>query len=173
MNRFMQRLVSKTVEQFAGSGVGVDDAGRLCLPDGLNADRVHRFIELVSAQSFDSPKEALHDLFARVGVAPAAVHALNEMLGDEGHLDFRALGNNPLRLSAAVPRLLEIPSLFRRFLVHDLGLGDPRGATLEQAVVSTRRSAAARLGCEADWDEILARPVEVSRLARPWRERAA
>ena len=173
MRGFVQRLVSKTLTQFAGSGVSIDDAGRLCLPDGLDADRVHRFIEIVSEQSYDNPKAAMHDLFERVGVASSAVDMLNDVLGDNGQLDLRALGSNPIRLSTALPKLLEIPVLFRRFLVHDLGLGDARGATLEHAVVSTRRTAAARLGCPAEWDAILARPREVGRLARPWRERCA
>ena len=36
---------------------------------------------------------------------------------------------------------------------------------------STRESAAARIGCRAEWDAILARPGEVGELARSWRER--
>ena len=169
MSGMMQRLVSKVIEQFAGSGVGIDDDGRLCLPDGLDASRTHRFIELVMARGYESPKAAMHDLFRRVGVAPRAIEALEEMLGEEGHLDWTRIGHSPLKIGATVPRFLEIPARFRTFLIDGLGLADPGDETLEDAVVSTRHRAAAQLGCEPCWDAILARPDEVTELARGWR----
>ena len=172
MSRMMRRLVSKTLEQFAGSGVGVDEDGRLCLPDGLDADRVHRFIELCVGRAYESPKAAMHDLFSRVGVAPAAIVALNEILGERGHLDWSAIGRSPLKLGASVPRFLEIPVRFRTFLVEGLGLADPNSQTLEEAVVSTRLRTAAHLGCEPCWDAILSRPTEVTALASGWRATA-
>jgi hypothetical protein len=46
MNEVIRRLISKIVEKFAGSGVEIDEAGRLCLPDGLDTRRMHRFIEM-------------------------------------------------------------------------------------------------------------------------------
>jgi len=118
----MQRLVSKALEQFAGSGVGIDDDGRLCLPDGLDAPRTHRFIELVMARDYESPKAAMHDLFGRVGVAPRAIEALEELLGDEGHLDWSTIGQSPLKIGSTLPRFLEIPARFRSFLIEGLEL---------------------------------------------------
>ena len=168
-----QRLASKALDQLAGSGVGIDGDGRLCLPDGLDAGRVHRFIELCVDRRYDCPKSAMHDLFRRVGVAPSAIAALEEILDDHGGLDWRAIGRRPLKLSLTLPRLREIPDRFRSFLVEGLGLADPRDRTLEQAVVSTRVRAAARLGCEPCWDEILSRPDAVSDLAGTWRARHA
>jgi hypothetical protein len=169
----VRRLISRAVEQFAGSGVGVDADGRLCLPDGLDADRAHRFIELCVGRSYDSPKAALRDLFQRVGVAPAAVDALGEILGERGDLDMTAITRSPLKLGATLPRFLEIPGRFRIFLVEGLALADPAGDTLEEAVISARVRAAERLGCEACWDAILSRPDEVSALAVRWRESVA
>jgi hypothetical protein len=169
MSRIFQRLMSKTVEQFAGSGVGVDDDGRIFLPDGLDTGRMHRFIELVSARRFASPKAALHDLFARVGVADAAIDALNEILGDAGELDWAGIGRHPFKLSIALPRFVEIPGRFRKFLIEDLALADPDGETLEDAVVSTRLRAAELLGCEPSWDAILSQREGVSELASDWR----
>ena len=169
----MRRLMSKTLEQFAGSGVGIDADGRLCLPDGLDADRVHRFIELCVGTVYDSPKAAMHDLFAKVGVAPAAIAALNEILGERGHLDWSAIGRSPLKLGASVPRFLEIPVRFRSFLVDGLALADPNSDTLEEAVVSARLRTAEHLGCEPCWDAILSRPQQVSALASGWRTRAS
>ncbi len=75
MRALTRRLVSKAIEQVAGSGVGVDANGRLLYPDGLNPARVHRFIELVMAEHFASPKAALEALFRRVGVPDRAIEA--------------------------------------------------------------------------------------------------
>jgi hypothetical protein len=173
MNEAVRRLVSKVVEKFAGSGVGIDHAGHLCLPDGLDTSRMHRFIELCLDETLESPKFALHTLFERVGIAPAALVALDQIVGDQGDLDFHAIARSPLKLSRAVPRFLDIPVRFRTFLVDDLGLADPSCKTLEDAVVSTRLRAAEKIGCEPSWEEILARPADVGELARPWREASA
>jgi hypothetical protein len=170
MNEVVRRLVSKVVEKFAGSGVEVDEAGRLCLPDGLDTRRMQQFIELCLGESQDSPKAALNQLFSRVGIAPAALSALDQIVGEQGELDFHAIARNPLRLSKSVPRFLEIPIRFRSFLIDDLGLADPSCVTLEEAVVSTRHRAATKIGCEPSWNEILAHPAEVEALVRPWRE---
>jgi hypothetical protein len=167
------KIVSKAMAQFAGSGVGVDADGRICLPDGLDADRVQRFIELCVGCSYASPKAALHDLFEKVGVAPAALSALGAILGERGHLDMAAIGRSPLKLSTTLPRFLEIPACFRSFLVEGLALADPNGSTLEEAVVSTRLRTAQRLGCDPCWDAILSRPHEVAELAGPWRAQRA
>lgn len=173
MSGIVRRLISKAVEQFAGSGVTVDDDGRICLPDGLDADRAHRFIELCAGRSYESPKAALHDLFQKVGVAPSAVSALNEILGDHGHIDLAAIGRSPVKLAALLPRFLEIPAHFRNFLVEGLALADASGRTLEDAVVSARLNAAAELECEPCWDAILSRPEQVRQLTSQWRRRAA
>ncbi len=171
MNEVVRRLVSKVVEKFAGSGVGIDRTGRLCLPDGLDTDRMHRFIELCLDQKIDSPKAALNALFERVGISRVALMALDQIVGDHGDIDFQVIARNPLKLSLAVPRLLEIPVRFRGFLIEDLGLADADCVTLEEAVVSTRKRAADRIGCPPSWDEILAHPAEVEAIARAWRER--
>jgi len=163
-------MISKAMAQVAGSGVGIDDDGRLYFPDGLDPSRVHRFIELVMATGYANPKAALRALFERVGVPSAAIEAFGEVLSDEGTLMLSAIGRHPLQLGGALPSVREIPVHFRRFLVEGLGLANESDATLEQAVVSTRLQAAAAMGCEASWDEILARPEEVRELAREWRE---
>ncbi|MCP4038611.1 MAG: hypothetical protein GY944_08720 [bacterium] len=157
------------MKQFVGSGVAIDRDGRLCLPDGLDPDRVHRFIELCMADSFDSPKSAMHSLFGHVGVAPEAIAALNDVLGDAGDLDWSAIGRSPMKLSLAVPRLLDIPHRFRAFLVEGLALADPASTNLEQAVVSTRVTVASSVGCRAHWDTILQHTDAVSELASDWR----
>jgi hypothetical protein len=165
--------MSRTLKQFSGSGVEIDADGRLCLPDGLDPDRVHRFIELCMARGYESPKSAMHALFEQVGVSPSAIALLNEILGDSGSLDWIAIGRSPLKLSATLPRFLEIPTRFRSFLVDGLGLADPSGRTLEEAVVSARYRTAMELGCERCWDAILARPAALTALTRQWRAQAA
>lgn len=157
---------------FVGSGLGLDDEGRLSLPDGLNADRVHRFIDLVMGERHASPREAMHALFRTVGIDPAAVGLLDEILHDSGDVDLAAVPRRAAALTAALPELQRIPTRFQAFLVDDLGLADPASDTLEKAVASARHHAADRLGCAADWDAILARPDGVTELARPWRERS-
>ena len=173
MNEVVRRLISKVVEKFAGSGVEIDGAGRLCLPDGLDIGRMHRFIELCLGEKLDNPKAALNELFGRVGIHRSALSALDQIVGDQGELDFHAIARNPFKLSVAMPRFLEIPVRFRSFLIEDLGLADPSCVTLEDAVISARHSAAKKIGCEPSWSEILARPDEVEVLTRPWREQSS
>jgi hypothetical protein len=170
MNELVRRLLSRVVEKFAGTGVEIDASGRLCLPDGLDAERAHRFIELCLDRSLESPKAAFKALFERVGVAPSALAVLDEVIGDECELDLNGVARSPLKVTGAVPRLLEIPSHVRTFLVDDLALADPDSITLENAVVSTRRRAAERIGCEPTWDSILGRRSEVAEITRAWRE---
>jgi hypothetical protein len=173
MNEMVRRLVSKVVEKFAGSGVEIDPEGRLCLPDGLDADRAHRFIELCLEQTFANPKAALNALFERVGITPSALTVLDEVIGEQGELDLHAVARRPLKLSAAVSSLLEIPTRIHGFLVEGLALAGSDCDTLEEAVVATRRGAAERFDCPASWDAILARPDDVAEVARAWRERSA
>jgi hypothetical protein len=172
MNEVVRRMISKVVEKFAGSGVEIDQAGRLCLPDGLDTDRMHRFVELCLDERLENPKAALNELFARVGIAPAALVVLDQIVGDQGELDLHAIARNPVKLSVAVPRFLEIPVRFRSFLIDDLRLADASCITLEDAVISTRHRAASLIGCEPSWDQILAHAAEVTELTRPWRERS-
>lgn len=170
---WVRRLATRAIEQVAGSGVGIDDEGRLYFPDGLDPPRVHRFIELVLDQRFPSPKQALRALFARVGVAATAVQALEEVLAEDGTIVWSEVGKHPVHLSGALPKLRQIPVHFRAFLVDGLGLADEEDGTLERAVVSTRQAAAERIGCEPSWDAILAEPDAVEALARDWRQRTA
>lgn len=158
------------MEHVAGSGVSIDSAGRLAYPDGLNPDRVHRFIELVLAERFASPKVAIEALFEVVGVPERAIEALDEVLTEDGALKLSAIGRHPIHLAAALPSARQIPECFRRFLIDGLGFADERDATLEQAAIASRRGAANALGCEASWDAILAQGDAVGELARRWRE---
>ena len=166
-----RRIANRAIEQVAGSGVGIDESGRLSFPDGLDAPRIHRFIELVMDASFESPKAALHALFARVGVAPTAIRALDEVLDDEGSIVWTEVGRHPVHLGTALPKLREIPICFRDFLVDGLGLADAGCETLEAAVVSTRERSAEVIGCEPSWDAILAEERKARELGRTWRER--
>jgi hypothetical protein len=170
MSRITSRLISRAIEQIAGSGVGIDESGRLYFPDGLDSVRVHRFIELVMEQQYRSPKAAMKALFARVGVPAPAIEALDKVLNEDASLAISAIGRHPLELSAALPSVREIPVHFRRFLVEGLGLAHASDATLEQAAVSTRKQAAREIGCETNWDAILDRGDEVGALAQRWRD---
>jgi hypothetical protein len=173
MRALTRRLISKAIEQVAGSGVGVDSNGRLLYPDGLNPARVHRFIELVMAERFATPKAALEALFRRVDVPERAIEALVEVLTDDGGLQLGAIGRHPIHLAAALPSLRQMSECFRRFLIDGLGLANDSEATLEAAAIGTRKGAAAALGCEASWDAILAQGEAVGELARGWRARTA
>ena len=172
MHALTRRLVSKAIEQVAGSGVSIDANGRLSYPDGLNPARVHRFIELVMAERFASPKVALEALFESVGVPDRAIEALVDVLTEDGALQLGAIGRHPIHLAAALPSVRQIPEHFRRFLIDGLGFADESDSTLEEAAIGTRKGAAAALGCEASWDSILAQGDGVGELARGWREGA-
>lgn len=173
MNRILQRVANKVMHAFAGSGVEIDDHGQLCLPDGLCPDRVQGFIELCMDQRFASPREAMHALFVRVGVDRRAVGLLDEILGAQGNVEFGEAAMHARALLHAVAELKRIPRLFRDFLVNDLSIAAKDCEDLESAVRSARECAADRIGCEADWDAILAQPEALTDLTRPWRLRVA
>lgn len=168
--KILNRLVGKAMGTFVAHGVSIDDAGRLCLPDGLTPDRVKRFIELCVGHTYANPRDAMHDLFGRVGVSPKAVAMLNDVVHEDGDLDMSAVAHHWRSMAGALGSFQEIPSRFRDFLVNDLGLADPSSRSLEDAVVSTRRNAASRLGCEPDWDRILELPDGITALSAAWRE---
>jgi hypothetical protein len=173
MNAITRRLISKTMEQVAGSGVGIDADGRLCFPDGLDPEHVHRFIELVMDDEFASPKAAMEALFERVGVPKPAIDSLGEVLTTEGSLHLSAIGRHPIRLAASLPSVRQIPEAFRRFLVDGLGFASETDQTLQEAVISTRVGAARALGCKASWDAILGEGARVSEFGKGWREKTA
>ena len=171
MSRILNRLAGKVMSAFVAEGVGLDDDGRILLPDGLTAPRVHRFIELCVDARYDNPRDAIHDLFRRVGVRPGVVALLNDIVHEDGDVDMAAGARQWRRVTTALPRFHEIPTRFRDFLVDDLQLADPDSATLAAAVESTRRNAAEKLGCDADWDTLLARGDAITELTAAWRER--
>lgn len=166
-------MLNALMAAFGDTGVHVDDEGRLCLPDGLTPDRVHRFIEHCTQQRYAHPRAAMHALLGRVGVEPAAVGLLNEVVHEGGDVDLTAVARHGPRLVAALPQLLEIPARFRDFLVEDLAIADPASATLETTVASARERAAEQLGCRADWDALLDCGDAIAALAGPWRSRVA
>jgi len=173
MNRILSRLVNTVMNAFVGSGVQIDEEGQLCLPDGLCPRRVHRFIELCMNERFEFPRDAMHALFARLGVSSNAVGLLSEIIDSNGDVVFGAAAKRTGALMAALPDFKQIPSLFRNFLVDDLALAADTSESLEQAVSSARQSAAEQLGCEATWDAILDNADALGDLTRPWRERVA
>jgi len=171
--KLLNRLISKVMGTFVAQGVSIDDDGRLLLPDGLTPDRVQRFIELCVGTDFDCPRDAMHDLFGRVGVSARGLAILNQIIHEDGDVDMAAIAHHWREAASAVPDFHEIPTRFRDFLVHDLKLADPASKSLEEAVSSTRRNAAKSLGCQPDWDQILDLPEGVSELAAEWRLRSA
>jgi hypothetical protein len=170
VNKLLNRIMNKAMTTFVVSGVSIDDEGRLCLPDGLSPDRVQRFIGICAGRDYDSPKAAMHALFALSGVNASLIALLNRIIHDNGDVDLAACAHHWRPLAAALPGFKEIPNHFRDFLIHDLALAKPSSSTLQQAVESARKMAATQLHCKADWDEILDRPDGVAELARPWRE---
>lgn len=171
MNRIIQRIVNKIMTAFVGSGVSIDEQGQLCLPDGLCPNRVHRFIELVMNEPFASPRDAMHALFAQLGVSPRVVRLLGEIIDSNGDVEFGAATMHTGALMAALPEFKQIPTLFRDFLVQDLALAASSCSNLEQAVASARETAATRVGCAPTWDAILENDHALGDLTQPWRER--
>jgi hypothetical protein len=173
MNWILRRAMNATMSAFVGSGVSIDERGRLCLPDGLTPDRIHRFIDLCMQERHESPRAAMHALFARLGVSPRIVRILSQILDANGDVELGAVALHTPALMGALPELHQIPARFRDFLVHDLALADDRCSNLDQAVASAREAAASHVACAPTWDSILEHADAVAELARPWRERAA
>ena len=173
MNRILQRAVNKVMGAFVGSGVTIDEQGQLCLPDGLCPERVHRFIEMCMDESFACPRDAMHALFDRLGVSPRAVGLLGEIIDARGDVEFGEAVKHAGALMAALPEFKQIPTRFRDFLVHDLGLASEHCTSLEEAVASARIAAGERVGCPPTWDAILENREAFTDLMRTWRESAA
>jgi len=173
MNRLLRSVANKVMQSFVGAGVSLDEHGGLTLPDGLDAERVHRFIEVCMDRRYASPRAAMHSLFSEIGVPRKAVLLLDRIIDERGDVDFAQATRHAAALLASIPDFQRIPVLFRDFLVHDLGLASGDCATLAEAVSSTRAEAARRLGCEPSWDAILGERHVLGDLARPWRERIA
>jgi len=173
MNRIVRRIVNKVMSAFVGSGVSIDPQGRLCLPDGLCPERVHRFIELCMDLRFSCPRDAMHALFEELGIGDDAVGLLSEIIDSNGDVEFGEALKHSGALLAALPEFARIPARFRDFLVRDLGLASRDCETLEQAVVSARQAAAQRLGCAPSWDAILEHADALGDLTQPWREGSA
>lgn len=171
MNRLVRNLANRIMGAFVGSGVGLDDDGSLHLPDGLTAPRVHRFIEVCMGRDYASPREAMHSLFAQIGVPMKAVAVLDRVIDDGGNVDLARATRAGSAVLAALPELHRIPGLFRDFLVVDLALAPSDCADLEAAVVATRVAAAHRVGCDPTWEAILEHADVLGEIARPWRER--
>ena len=173
MNRLVRNIANKVMGAFVGAGVSLGDDGALELPDGLCPDRVHRFIEAVTAERFDSPRAAMHALFSQIGVSASAVGLLDRIIDEHGDVDFARATRQGPKMLAAIPEFQRIPGLFRDFLVEDLALASSDCTTLAEAVTSARVNAAAQLGCTADWDVLLEQGAVLGEFARPWRERHA
>ena len=169
MQWIARRVMNVLMGAFVGTGLGIDEDGRLCLPDGLGPEHVKRFIELCTLERYPHPRAAMHDLFSKVGVAPDLVDLLDRIIREDGDLDLGAVTRHGVALTAALPRFQQIPERFRAFLVDDLAIAEPQAGGLEKAVASARHEASRRLGCAADWDAILRHPEAIGRLAAPWR----
>ncbi len=173
MNRLLRTITNRVMGSFVGSGVEIDEGGKLCLPDGLCPRRVHRFIEVCMDERFPSPGAAMQRLFASVGVDGRAVRLLDEIIDANGDVDFTAATRRSGALMSALPELRQIPLRFRGFLVDELGIASDACADLAEAVVSARETAATRVGCAPTWDAILDHPNVLADISRPWRERLA
>lgn len=173
MNRLFQRALNTVMSAFVGSGVTIDESGRLCLPDGLTPERVHRFIEICMDEAFPCPRDAIHALFLRLGVSPRAVALLSEIIDARGDVDFSEAIKKSRSLMAAVPEFKQIPARFHHFLVHDLALASKRSQDLEEAVASARVAAAKRIGCSPTWEAVLENHAQLDDVLRAWRERPA
>jgi len=169
MRWIARRVMNVAMGAFVGTGISVDDDGRLCLPDGLDPDRVQRFIQMCTLETYPHPRAAMHDLFGKVGVRKRIVDLLNEIIHEHGDVDLSAAARHGARLTAALPQFQEIPERFRTFLIEDLAIAEPGSADLTAAVVSARLRAAEQLGCAAEWDAILAHPEQIAAFAAPWR----
>jgi len=163
------RMMNLLMGAFVGTGISIDEEGRLCLPDGLTPHRVHRFVELCTQDRYPHARAAMHDLLRRVGVKPRVVEMLNQVIHEHGDVDLGAVARHGPGLTAALPQLQQIPKRFQAFLVEDLAVADATAATLETAVASARHNAAERFGCAATWDAILEQDEAVAELAAPWR----
>jgi hypothetical protein len=173
MNRIVRNVANRIMGAFVGAGVGLDHDGRLHLPDGLSADRVHLFIEVCTDERYESPREAMRSLFTQIGVPMKAVKLLDRIIDEHGDVDLARATRSGSALLAALPHFHRIPGLFRDFLVDDLAIASRDCESLAEAVASTRVAAAERVGCEPTWDAILEHADELSALAHPWRERVA
>ena len=169
----LDRLVSETIRSASHHGMEIAD-GLLCLPAGLDPERVRQLTSALRGEPFPKCDPAMMWFLGRAGVRQDVVSFIDCFI-DEGVFHFakgfeRLTWSQRLKIGILGYQALGVFDLLRDYLVSRMEPKPRNVKTLEDAIVELRDRAADRLACDPDWDEILdpARTTQLTALGEEW-----
>jgi hypothetical protein len=148
--------------------------GVLCLPAGLDPERVRLLTSALRGEPFPTSDPAMMWFLGRAGVKKEVVTFIDCFI-DDGVLHFtkgfeRLTWSQRLKIGILGYQALGVFDLLRDYLVQRMKPRPKNVKTLEDAIVELRDRAAERLDCESDWDAILqpALATRLTELGREW-----
>jgi hypothetical protein len=151
-------LLSESVRAASRHGMEISN-GVLCLPAGLNPERVRRLTSALRGVRFDRSDPAMMWFMELAGVR-SELRDFIDCFIDEGTLDFiagfeRLNWRQKLKIGILGYQALGVFDQLRDYIARNLDPAVPGLRTLEEAVVVLRDQIVARMGCASDWDAIL------------------
>lgn len=166
-------LLSESIRATSHHGMEISD-GVLCLPAGLDPERVRKLTSALRGKPFAKSDPAMMWFMGLAGVKQD-VRDFIDCFIDEGTLDFvkgfeRLTWKQRLKIGILGYQALGVFDLLRDYIVANLTPRPSGIETLGDAVVVMRGHVAERMHCKPDWDEILdpARADVLAELGREW-----
>lgn len=166
-------LLSESVRAASHHGMEISH-GVLCLPGGLDPERVRLLTSALRGRPFERSDPAMMWFMELAGVK-REVRDFIDCFIDDGTLDFvkgfERLGwRQKLKIGILGFQALGVFDHLRDYLLANLKPRPRRAKTLEDVVLALRVQVAERMGCDDDWDAILhpSRASVLRELGREW-----
>jgi len=166
-------LLSESVRAASHHGMEISH-GVLCLPAGLDPERVRLLTGALRGRPFDKSDPAMIWFMQLAGVKQE-LRDFIDCFVDDGTLDFvrgfeRLSWRQKLKIGILGYQALGVFDQLRDYLLANLRPRPRKTRTLEDAVVALRSQVAARMVCDDDWDAILhpSRAPVLLALGREW-----
>jgi len=166
-------LLAESIRAASHHGMEIAD-GVLCLPAGLDPERVRKLSGALRGEPFPRSDPAMLWFMGLAGVKQE-VRDFIDCFIDEGKLDFvkgfeRLSWKQRLKIGILGYQALGVFDLLRDYIVAHLQPRPLGVKTLGDAVAILRSHVAERMNCEPDWDVILdpKRAPTLALLGREW-----
>lgn len=172
--KVIDTLLSESVRAASHHGMEISH-GVLCLPAGLDPERVQSLTSALRGRPFDQIDPAMMWFMELAGVK-SELRDFIDCFIDDGSLDFvrgfeRLNWRQKLKIGILGIQALGVFDQLRDYLLSHLKPRPRKAKTLEDAVVALRAQVAERMGCAADWDAILhpSRTEVLREIGREWK----
>ena len=166
-------LLSESIRLASHHGMEVSH-GLLCLPAGLDPERVRKLTGALRGEPFTRSDPAMMWFMKLAGVSKD-VRDFIDCFIDDGRLDFvkgfeRLSWPQRLKIGILGYQALRVFDLLRDYMISHMEPGAGSVKTLEDAVVALRDHVAEMMECDSDWDSILhpSRESILAELGRKW-----